>query len=267
MTTSTLDTRDAFRNAPRIRIGKKIQSQLHFTWGLNNSKLRALAESTGMSTLAFDIPAGFTCPAAYICQTYANRTTGKITQGKHSQFTCYAARNEGIYKNSRLAHWHNFDLIQETLKQEKGIESLAQMLSDDIRLLNPGIVRIHSSGDMFTSAYTLAWIRVAELNPDVIFFGYTKVYASYQMLDSVHYANLGFAFSLGSRDDRLVRDCDVTCTVIQDGSQFNDDSSLFYNAQFERWDKVICGNHHDAFLYSEDFHRIMNRESFGIPLH
>jgi len=39
---------------------------------------------------------------------------------------------------------------------------------------NTGIVRIHVAGDFFNDMYFKAWCIVAQLNPDTLFYAYTK---------------------------------------------------------------------------------------------
>ena len=48
-------------------------------------------------------------------------------------------------------------------------DALCAVLPKDAR-----IIRIHVSGDMFSHKYFMAWIKVAERNPDVLFYAYTK---------------------------------------------------------------------------------------------
>lgn len=228
-----------------------------FHWGLNNSKLKALARVKSVKTAAFDLPAGYSCPMASVCQSHSDKVTGKIVMGHDAKFLCYAAKTEAVYSTSRRAHWANFDIVKNALLDHvNGIESLAQMISDDIRTLKLGIVRIHSSGDLYSVNYARVWIRVAQMNPDVSFFGYTKVMASYNAIESAGLSNLHFAFSVGSRNDNLITESTVTCTVV---------TSDAMRAEFPH--DVICDNHHDDDDYSRDYDYIMRRESFGIAVH
>jgi hypothetical protein len=115
---------------------------------------------------------------------------------------------------------------------------------------------------MFRPDYTRTWIRVAEMNPDILFFGYTKNHVAYDMLNNVHYSNLGFAFSWGSRHDSMVRDSDVVAYV----ATTPDEIESFESAGIP----VICRNdeHSNPFKYSEDFDYIMGiRHSFALEVH
>ena len=71
---------------------------LKFSTG--NRKINDLAKDLGLSkkeVVAFDLPAGYTCPAADICKSQANRENGKITDGENCQFRCYAASTESAF--------------------------------------------------------------------------------------------------------------------------------------------------------------------------
>jgi hypothetical protein len=168
---------------------------LKFSFG--NSKMNKLAHFLGLAknqVASFDLPAGFTCPAANLCLAYANRETGKITDGANSLFRCYAASLEAVFKGARLAHWHNYDLL--TAAGEDMVSLLEASLPKQIK-----IVRIHSSGDFFNKRYFQAWVKVAENHPEVKFFGYTKV-LPYVNADKPD--NFRLVYSFGGKMDNQV---------------------------------------------------------------
>lgn len=218
-------------------------------WGKNNSKLTCLAHTTGRKVASFDLLAGYTCPAANICKSFAKH--GRVELGENAEFVCYAARTEAIYRNSFEAHKANLNYVNTHTTEE-----IASALISDIVTLGLGIVRIHASGDLYNLKYAKAWLLVASALPDVLFFGYTKIYSMYRLMTDCNIPNLSFAFSMGSRDDKMVQDKDVTCTVITSQEQA---------VSFPH--DIICGNHKDQEGYSIDFHYICNRRSFGIALH
>ena len=83
---------------------------LKFSTG--NGKLR--------NRLIFSLPAGYACPHAGVCKTFADRTTGVITDLPQfsgttaDEFRCFAAMAE-VRPNVRAARWHNWDLLRETI--------------------------------------------------------------------------------------------------------------------------------------------------------
>lgn len=117
----------------------------------------------------FSLPAGHTCPFAKECLSKADRFTGKIIDGKHCRFRCFAASDECLYKAARIQRWNNYDLLQES----DSIQSMGNLIQ---RSLPYGVnmVRIHISGDYYHEKYFLAWLNVALNNPMTVFYGYTK---------------------------------------------------------------------------------------------
>ena len=122
----------------------------------------------GKNIFTFSLPAGHSCPFANDCLSKADKLTGKLTDGPNTQFRCFAASSEAVYPNVRLARWHNFDLLKKLSTNEASnliIESLPKKAN---------IVRVHVSGDFFNESYFLAWLQVAKLRPNVLFYAYTK---------------------------------------------------------------------------------------------
>jgi hypothetical protein len=122
----------------------------------------------GKNIFTFSLPAGHACPFANDCLSKADKLTGKLTDGPNTQFRCFAASAEAVYPNVRLARWHNFDL----LKKLNSVKAADLILASLPKKAN--IVRIHVSGDFFNESYFLAWLQVAKLRPNVLFYAYTK---------------------------------------------------------------------------------------------
>lgn len=122
----------------------------------------------GKNIFTFSLPAGHACPFANECLSKADKLTGKLTDGPNTQFRCFAASAEAVYPNVRIARWHNFDL----LKKLNSVKATDLILASLPKKAN--IVRIHVSGDFFNESYFLAWLQVAKLKPEVLFYAYTK---------------------------------------------------------------------------------------------
>jgi len=166
-----------------------IMEKLKF--GKGNAKL-------GKKVMTFSLPAGYSCPFAKDCLSKADKDTGTLTDGKHTQFRCFSASSESIYKNTRIAHWHNYDAL-------KGLktEQMAELINASIPK-NTGMVRIHVSGDFFNQAYFDAWMLVANINPAVVFYAYTKSIGYWvERLGSIP-ANLKLTASFGGKNDKLI---------------------------------------------------------------
>lgn len=186
-------------------------------FALQNSKLRELARYLGYKNsevIGFDIPAGYTCPAASLCQAYSDKRTGKIVRGKGAQFLCYAAKLESAFPAVRRAHWFNFETLKTIgLNDSAGmadaiIESMPRYASGAIKAK---VVRIHTSGDFFNQAYFDAWKLVAERLPEVTFFGYTKVLP---LLSQPRPDNMHLAYSHGGKYDAAASESGVTTSYV-----------------------------------------------------
>lgn len=134
------------------------------TFGFGNAKL-------SKSVATFSLPAGYSCPFAKECFSRANKLSGKIIDGEHCRFRCFAASQESLYPSVRKSRWKNFAIITTLLKHS--VESLINQIQAS---LPKGVVavRIHVSGDYFSEKYFLAWLNVAYNNPATLFYGYTK---------------------------------------------------------------------------------------------
>ena len=122
----------------------------------------------GKNIYTFSLPAGHSCPFANDCLSKADKLTGKLTDGPNTQFRCFAASAEAVYPNVRIARWHNFDLLKK-LNSNEAADLILNSLPK-----KANIVRIHVSGDFFNESYFLAWLQVAKLRPNVLFYAYTK---------------------------------------------------------------------------------------------
>ena len=219
---------------------------LKFSFG--NSKIILLAKYLNLPNKAvasFDLPAGFTCPAALLCQSYSNRETGKITDGKSLQFRCYAASSEGAFPSVRRLRWHNFDLLAK--------KSISQMIAEiEVSLpIMVKVIRIHSSGDYFSKNYFQAWRMVAVTHPEIMFFGYSKILEYVQHSISNPLPNFKLVYSIGGKYDNLLTDEIPSIRVVE-----NKEIAHSLNLS------VSCDIHP-----ADDYDYIINGKSFAIALH
>jgi hypothetical protein len=151
------------------------------------------------TTAIFSLPAGFTCPAAMLCLSRADKLTGKITDGPKTQFRCYAANSENLFPNVRKSRWANFEKLKG-----KSIAEMATLIEASIPRKNITLVRIHSSGDFFNQDYFDAWLLVASRNPHQTFYAYTKALNFWvSRLKSIP-ENFKLVASRGGRYDNLI---------------------------------------------------------------
>jgi hypothetical protein len=209
-----------------------------------NQKLAVLAQHLGMKkseVVSFDLPAGFSCPAADICKTFANRQTGKMV--KVGPITCYAAKAECQYPNTRFMRWYNLQMLADCGQDW----SLMAYILETGLPKQAKIVRIHSSGDFFRPEYFRAWKAIASGHSEIVFFGYTKVmeYAIAEKSDNFH-----LQYSFGGRDDYLWNETIPTCFIEVSNGQYDVEQ--------------VCSTHEKAY---EDYFYILGRKSFKIAVH
>jgi hypothetical protein len=217
-------------------------NKLHFA--THNSKINKLAHSLGLKNnqvVAFDLPAGYTCPAADKCQSFSNRETGKVTDGDNCKFRCYAVSTECAFPSARRCHWRNYDALRN-LTQAQMVELILSELPKEVK-----IIRVHSSGDYFAKRYFLAWVKVAELRPDIKFFGYTKI-LNYVNADKPQ--NFHLVYSYGGKMDSK-HSCEPTAYVVKNVAE-----------AVERGLIASCVS--DP---SDDYNFIMSGQTFALCLH
>jgi len=153
----------------------------------------------------FNLPAGHTCPQASECLLKADRYTGKMTNGKDQVFRCYAAMAER-FPAVRDARWTNLELIRKS--------------RDIVNLISPSIpkkanrIRIHGSGDFFKQSYFDAWIEISILNPNILFWAFTKsVQFWIKRLNEIP-ENLILQASRGGKQDYLIDEYNLKSATV-----------------------------------------------------
>jgi hypothetical protein len=205
-------------------------SKLKF--GNGNAKLKGIA--------IFSLPAGWSCPFASDCLSKADKTTGKITDGKDTKYRCFAATSEAIYKGARNARWHNYDMLKG-----KSLNEMVGIITNS--LPKQSIVRIHESGDFFNETYFKAWAMVASLHPNKTFYAYTKSLGYWVKNFDIIPANFKLNASEGSRQDNLIEEYGLKSAKV-----------VFHPSEAKKLGLEI--DHTDELAYKSD-------KSFALLLH
>ena len=152
---------------------------------------------------SLDLLSGYSCPFAKACLSKAvdGQNYGRhIVDGPENEFRCFSASQEVQYTNVYNSRKHNFDTLRG-LHLNDMIHRLDQDMPDNL-----GICRIHVAGDFFNSDYMFAWINMAMIHTDRLFYAYTKSlkywvkYREYvDLLD-----NFVLTASFGGRDDNMI---------------------------------------------------------------
>ena len=185
-----------------------------------NAKIEALQDVEslkpyleGRKVYSFDLLSGYSCPFAKQCLSKATVNSEgkrKIKDGPDTEFRCFSASQEVQYTNVYNLRSNNFDALRKLDTREMIKEILAVMPKD------MGVCRIHVAGDFFNEDYFYAWMVIANLNPHILFYAYTKSLrfwiANMDFVD--HLPNFILTASYGGREDNLIEEHDLRSTTV-----------------------------------------------------
>lgn len=149
-----------------------------------NAKIKETSEKVGLNIFNFSIPAyksktgKLTCPFADSCVKY-----------------CYAQK--GNYKR--------FPKIGELMEQRYQLTKQTIFIASmniEIKKKKADAIRIHDSGDFYSKEYLQKWISIANDNPKVKFYAYTKSIPLFIGKELPN--NMDIIFSTGSKKDELI---------------------------------------------------------------
>lgn len=176
-----------------------------------NAKIQALSQVESLrpflhnrKVYSFDILSGWSCPGARDCLSKVIEINGRrsIQDGPNTQFRCFSASQEATFPGVYNLRKHNYELMKGSTRNS---EQLGYYISSNLPS-NLGICRIHVGGDFFNLAYFLGWINTAILNPDRLFYAYTKSLSYWvgnlELVNSVD--NFVLTASKGGRRDELI---------------------------------------------------------------
>ena len=185
-----------------------------------NAKIEALKEVPELAkyledkrkVYSFDLLSGYSCPFAEKCLSKATvQIDGKrkIKDGPKTEFRCFSASQEVQYTNVYNLRKGNFDTMRKYHTSWDMLKVLAYNMPKDA-----GIIRIHVAGDMFNEQYFKAWMMLAVLEPNVLFYAYTKSLRYW--VDNMHLIpdNLILTASRGGREDHLIDKHNLRETVV-----------------------------------------------------
>ncbi len=170
---------------------------LKFSRVKGNAKLKVL----GSKAYTFSLPAGHSCPFAKECLSFADEKTGKTTDGPDTKFRCFSASTEAIFPATRRQRHYNFKLLKKSTNQ---MMLIAKSIPSDAK-----IIRIHVSGDYYNEAYFVAWMKVAKMTPNIVYYGYTKSVRYLAKYKDEMPSNFRFTASYGGKEDKLIEKHDL----------------------------------------------------------
>lgn len=138
----------------------------------------------------WNLPTGTTCPFALECKVVVDRVSGKFDISR-GQYKCYAASPER-FPAVRAHRWNNFEVVKS---------GVFPLIPNDCKS-----IRIHSAGDFFNQDYFDMWIKLAEDNPEIEMWAYTKSVRYWVKRINEIPANLILTASYGGREDHLIEE-------------------------------------------------------------
>lgn len=149
---------------------------------------------------------------------------------------CYARNGTYLFPKVKAAHRHHLELFltSPVVFEQALLDELAHKRfrptgqprvlppGVDMSRLEPGIrkwlnsggraVRIHDSGDFFSTDYLRTWISIARQVPDVLFYAYTKevlMFKAERNRDGGGFPpNFRYLFSTGGLQDEMIQEHD-----------------------------------------------------------
>lgn len=183
-----------------------------------NNKLQAMVDHPDLQpylenkrkVYSFDLLSGHSCPFAEQCLSKVKIVDGKrkVVDGKKTEFRCFSASQEATYTNTYNSRKRNFDNLRG-----KSAGEMVSIIRDQMPK-NLGICRIHVAGDFFSPAYFEAWIRTAIMNPDRLFYAYTKSLPYWVDNLEIIPDNLILTASYGGRRDDMIAEYNLRSTKV-----------------------------------------------------
>tara|TARA_R100000781_G_C4070338_1_gene124244 strand:+ start:166 stop:969 length:804 start_codon:yes stop_codon:yes gene_type:complete len=170
---------------------------------------RKITKNKNAQGYSMSTPSGFACSGvARDCLTFANKTTGKLHRGLHTQFNCFSAVNESYLPSVRAKRWETYDSLRAVYNYAGSDHVDMASLINEWLPTDADLNRIHVAGefsaDRFGDMYFSAWLEVARNESNKHFYFYTKnIPAIIKNRNNIP-SNLSITASLGGMFDAMV---------------------------------------------------------------
>lgn len=151
-----------------------------------NQKIKDTGKAIGIKQIYnFSIPAyktaegKITCPFADSCVKF-----------------CYAQK--GNYKR-----FPSVGLAMEKKYKLTKLDNFVEIMNTEIIKKKARIIRVHDSGDYYSPKYLNKWLRIALINPNVLFYSYTNSIKFVKDLEFIP-ENFDFIFSDSGKQKNLI---------------------------------------------------------------
>ena len=133
------------------------------------------------------LPAGYTCPFAKGCKTFAAKWKGTSKKGEwqkpaswdknykmgpEAEYLCYAGRAQAQYPSANISAFNNLNLLKKLKSSEEMVDLIVRSLKYH-GFDKSDLFRVHEAGDFFSQTYFDAWMEAARQVPTTLFYAYT----------------------------------------------------------------------------------------------
>lgn len=167
---------------------------------------------------SLDLLSGWSCPFAEECLSKVVTINGnhRIKDGPKTKFRCYSAQQEVMLPSTYELREHNYNLLKHAELPE--MIGMLNALPFDL-----GVLRFEAAGDFFNQTYFDAAINVASMNPDCLFYAYTKSLPYWLERINDIPNNFILTASYGGRADHLISEYGLrSVTVVFSEEEAND---------------------------------------------
>jgi len=148
-----------------------------------NRKLKDTSKTIGKRVFNFGITAYKSMTGKLICPF-----------AKDCVKFCYAQKGAYSWSNVKPAFEKRYELTKT--------DNFINLMNSEIKRKKVDFLRIHDSGDFYSKSYIQKWFTIANQNPNVKFYAYTKSFILFQGLTIPN--NLDIIFSEGGKHDKLI---------------------------------------------------------------
>lgn len=137
---------------------------------------------------------------------------------------CYAQQGRYLFSNVKNAYEWRYE---QSLRYD-----FADLIGKEIRVKvktakrqgKQVVIRVHDSGDFYSMRYTEKWFQIAQLNPEVIFYAYTKMIPLFNLLKKQNKipSNFRIIYSEGGLADKLIKADDFHARVFESKAELDD---------------------------------------------
>jgi hypothetical protein len=119
-------------------------------------------------------------------------------------YDCYALNGPQAFPSARLGSYqyrYMMTLQPEFVQKMDAYVKVRKAEGDKA-------IRVHDAGDFYSLKYLKDWYKVAELNPDMKFYAYTKMVQMAKSTEGERPKNWRWIFSFGGTQDHLIKESD-----------------------------------------------------------